>query len=113
MMDRRWWWLFIIPVLALVAYVAVALIAPGLERENRQVVSFGTACSEHDFVSARTDELPNRSSRAGERVFGPSAQPMNARRVSEVLTQKRQHRLEHLRSKWRGRVVVQIYVDVF
>src|SRR6266852_7663312 len=64
---------------------------------NRKIVGFGAAGSENDFVGVRSDQRRDLSSRLVDSSTRFLTEQVNARRVTELLRQVRQHRLDDSR----------------
>ena len=88
----------------------IALLAVHLgDALDRQVVRFGGAAREDDFLGVGADQIGDLLARLFDRLFGfPPERMVAARRVAEVLREVRQHRLDDARIDRRRRVIVHV-----
>ena len=78
--------------------------------EHRQVVGFGAAAGEDDFVGVGVDQGGQLPPRRLQPLLGALAEMVDAGSVTIHLTETRHHRLQNFRSDGGGGVVVEIEV---
>ncbi len=88
----------------------VALLAIHLgDALDREVVGFGRAAREDDFLRVGADQIGDLLARFVDGLFRfPAERMIAARRVAEMLGEIRHHRFDHARIDGRCRVVVHV-----
>ena len=83
------------------------LLGPG-DALDREVVGLRPAAGEDDLARLRADGAGDDLARLVDALARAPAAPVQARRIAAVLTQVRQHRLEHLGAQRARRGVIEV-----